>query len=84
SQLDVQTAFLNGSLTEELYIIEQLEGFRYPEFPDHVWKLKKSLYRLKQSTRWWYANLHETLREYGFTRSEYMMDAFICTRLIGK
>ncbi|CAN0063760.1 unnamed protein product, partial [Heterosigma akashiwo] len=52
--------------------MEQPEGgFRDPEFPDHVWKLKKSLYGLKQSPRCWFANLHSTLREYGFTRSEY-------------
>ncbi|CAN0091397.1 unnamed protein product, partial [Heterosigma akashiwo] len=30
-----------------------------------------SIYGLKQSPQCWYTNLHETLREYGFTRSEY-------------
>ncbi|CAM9879758.1 unnamed protein product, partial [Heterosigma akashiwo] len=70
------------SLTQldELYM-EQPEGFRDPEFPDHVWKLKKSLYGLKQSPRCWYANLHSTLREYGFTRSEY--DGCIYMRKVG-
>ncbi|CAM9692625.1 unnamed protein product, partial [Heterosigma akashiwo] len=46
-----------------------------------VWKLKKSLYGLKQSPRCWYANLHSTLREYGFTRSEY--DGCIYMRKVG-
>ncbi|CAN0037869.1 unnamed protein product, partial [Heterosigma akashiwo] len=41
--------------------MEQPESFRDPEFPDHVWRLKKSLYGLNQSPRWWYANLHKTL-----------------------
>ncbi|CAM9773098.1 unnamed protein product, partial [Heterosigma akashiwo] len=79
--LHVQTVYLNDTLSEEL-CIEQPEGFCGPEFPDHVWKLKKSRYGLKQSPSCWYANLREILREYGFTCSVYMMGAFICANLV--
>ncbi|GJZ58852.1 retrovirus-related pol polyprotein from transposon TNT 1-94 [Tanacetum coccineum] len=49
-QMDVKTAFLNGPLKEEVYV-SQPEGFIDPEFPDHVYRLKKALYGLMQSTR---------------------------------
>ncbi|GKA76908.1 retrovirus-related pol polyprotein from transposon TNT 1-94 [Tanacetum coccineum] len=42
-QMDVKTAFLNGILREEVYLI-QPEGFVDPENPNHVYKLKKALY----------------------------------------
>ena len=47
-QMDVKTAFLQGDLTEEIYM-EQPEGYRSEEHPDYVFRLKKSLYGLKQS-----------------------------------
>ncbi|GJW82915.1 putative reverse transcriptase domain-containing protein [Tanacetum coccineum] len=47
-QMDVKTAFLNDILCEEVYVI-QPDGFVDPENPNHVYKLKKALYELKQA-----------------------------------
>nr|GEV91824.1 retrotransposon protein, putative, Ty1-copia subclass [Tanacetum cinerariifolium] len=52
-QLDVKTTFLHGHLEEEIYV-EKPEGFKVPGKEDHVCRLKKSLYGLKQSPRQWY------------------------------
>jgi hypothetical protein len=47
-QMDVKSAFLNGDLSEEVYM-EQPEGFKLSDNPDLVCKLKKDLYGLKQA-----------------------------------
>nr|GEU51664.1 hypothetical protein [Tanacetum cinerariifolium] len=49
-QIDVKTTFLNGILREEVYV-SQLNWFVDPKNPNHVYKLKKSLYSLKQAPR---------------------------------
>ncbi|GKF14557.1 retrovirus-related pol polyprotein from transposon TNT 1-94, partial [Tanacetum coccineum] len=48
-QMDVKTIFLNGPLKEEVYV-SQPEGFIDLEFPDHVYRLKKSLYGIIDPT----------------------------------
>nr|GEX25675.1 Gag-Pol polyprotein [Tanacetum cinerariifolium] len=49
-QMDVTTAFLHGSLKEDVYVC-QPEGFIDADHPSHVYKLKKALYGLKQAPK---------------------------------
>nr|GEZ81647.1 retrovirus-related Pol polyprotein from transposon TNT 1-94 [Tanacetum cinerariifolium] len=53
-QMDVKTAFFNGELCEVVYISHP-EGFVDQENPNHVYRLKKALFVLKQDPRAWYA-----------------------------
>nr|GFA58949.1 retrovirus-related Pol polyprotein from transposon TNT 1-94 [Tanacetum cinerariifolium] len=49
-QMDVKTAFLHGSLKEDVYVC-QPEGFIDADHPSHVYKLKKALDGLRQAPR---------------------------------
>ncbi|GJW23525.1 retrovirus-related pol polyprotein from transposon TNT 1-94 [Tanacetum coccineum] len=46
--MDVKTTFLNEPLKEEVFV-SQPDGFVDPDFPNHVYRLKKTLYGLKQT-----------------------------------
>jgi len=46
--MDVKSAFLNGVIEKEVFFKQSL-GFEDLKHPDHVYKLKKSLYSLKQA-----------------------------------
>jgi hypothetical protein len=64
-QMDVKSEFLNGPISEEVYV-EQPLGFEDPQSPNHVYKLHKALYGLKQAPRAWYECLKEFLLKKGF------------------
>jgi hypothetical protein len=59
-QMDVKSAFLNGPIKEEVYVV-QPPGFEDDWYPDHVYKLSKALYGLKQAPRAWYECLRDFL-----------------------
>ena len=65
-QMDVDTAFLNAELKEEIYILPP-EGITVPEGCNCL-RLKKALYGLKQSPREWYDNLSCFLVSIGFSK----------------
>ena len=69
-QMDVKTAFLNAPIDCDIYI-EQPEGFRSrgKNGEKLVWRLKKSLYGLKQSGRNWNIVLTSFLLEQDFIQS---------------
>ena len=68
-QLDVKTAYLNAPIDCEVYL-EQPPGYTVKNNNETmVWKLKKSLYGLKQSGRNWNSLLDNFFKEHGFTRS---------------
>jgi hypothetical protein len=64
-QMDVKSAFLNGSIKEEVYV-EQPPGFKDEEYFNHVYKLYKKLYELKQASRAWYECLMNFLIDNSF------------------
>jgi hypothetical protein len=64
-QMDVTTAFLNPPIKEEVYM-KQLPDFLDKQFPDKVWRLRKCIYGLKQSSRAWYADCSTKLKSLGF------------------
>ena len=64
-QMDVETAFLNGLLNEDIYMV-QPEGYAISGKENLVCKLKKSLYGLKQSPRCWNTVLNQYLESIGF------------------
>ena len=67
-QMDVVTAFLNGTIDEEIYM-QQSEGYVEPGKEKLVCCLKKSLYGLKQSAGCWNNVLKEFMISLGFVQS---------------
>ena len=68
-QMNVNSAFLNGYIKKEVYV-EQPPVFLDRKYPNDVFKLKKSLYGLKQASRAWYDMLSQFLLNNGFSRGK--------------
>ena len=67
--MDVTSAFLNGDLAEEVYMI-QPKGFTVSGKEHLVCKLKQSLYGLKQAPRCWNTALDQHLKSMGFKQTQ--------------
>ncbi|BBG99469.1 transposable element gene [Prunus dulcis] len=80
-QMDVKTAFLNGGLEEEIYMM-QPEGFIQQKEKSLVCKLCKSIYGLKQASRQWYLKFNKVVKAYGFT--EIALDECIYMKTSGR
>lgn len=76
-QFDIKTAFLNGDLSETVYM-EQPMGFQ--DGSGRVCMLKKSLYGLKQSSRCWNKKFTCFIKLFGFVKSVYDPCVFISRR----
>lgn len=68
-QMDVKTPYLHAPIEEEIFM-DQPEGFEQTDSEQTlVYKLKTSLYELKQSGRNWYKLLNDYLEQNGFVRN---------------
>lgn len=67
-QLDVETAFLNGPVEEELYV-RQPKGYERGD-PTMLCRLRKAIYGLKQAARQWYLELVKLMTTMGMTQSD--------------
>ncbi|GJZ10641.1 retrotransposon protein, putative, ty1-copia subclass [Tanacetum coccineum] len=67
-KMDVKTAFLNGYLDEDIYMV-QPEGFVDPKHPRKVCKLQISIYGLKQASRSWNKIFGEEIKRFGFDQN---------------
>nr|GEW70228.1 hypothetical protein [Tanacetum cinerariifolium] len=68
-QMDVKSAFLYGTIEEEVYVYQPL-GFEDPDYLDKIYKMVKALYGLHQAPRAWYETLANYLLENGFQRGK--------------
>ncbi|GJR63155.1 retrotransposon protein, putative, ty1-copia subclass [Tanacetum coccineum] len=67
-QMDVKTAFLNGHLSEDVYMV-QPEGFMDPKHLKKVCRLQRFIYGLKQASRSWNTRFDEEIKKIGFTQN---------------
>jgi hypothetical protein len=75
-QIDIQNAFLHGFLNEDVYM-KQPAGFVDSEHPNHICKLDKSLYGVKQALCAWFSRLSSKLLQLSFKASKEDVSLFI-------
>jgi hypothetical protein len=79
--MDVKSAFLNGPIKEEVYV-EQPPDFESEEYPNHIYKLHKTLYGLNQAPIAWYEYRRDFLVDNDFRIGK--GDYTLFTRRMGK
>ena len=67
-QKDIKTAFLNGFIKEELYMM-QPEVFVDPKCTNKVSKLQRSIYGLVQASRSWNIRFDKLIKAYSFIQT---------------
>ncbi|WVZ89958.1 hypothetical protein U9M48_036303 [Paspalum notatum var. saurae] len=67
-QMNVKTAFLNGDLSEDVYMT-QPEGLVDPQNAKKVCKLLKSIYGLKKASQSWNLCFDEVVKGFGFIKN---------------
>ncbi|XP_048134074.1 disease resistance protein RPV1-like [Rhodamnia argentea] len=77
--MDVNNAFLQGTLEEEVYMM-QPPGYGDPTKPNHVCKLRKAIYGLGQAPRAWYNELSAFLLDHSFVNSKVDSSLFIYSK----
>jgi hypothetical protein len=73
-QMDVKNAFRHGDLYEEIYM-EKSQVFMHDS--SLVFRLKKSLYGLKQASRAWHAKMESYLLSHNFVRCKLDMNVYM-------
>ena len=73
--MDVKNAFLNGELSEEVYM-QPPPGLFVDS--NKVYRLRRVLYGLKQAPRAWFAKFNSTIFCLGYTASSYDSALFLC------
>lgn len=78
-QMDAVTAFLQGELSEEIYM-EQPAYFQDTQNRTKVCRLNKALYGLKQSSRVWNHKLDSALKKFGLISTDY--DPYVYYKIV--
>jgi hypothetical protein len=81
--MDVETAFLNATIKEELYIMEQPHGFEVGD-GRQVCKLIKTLYGIKQAPNEWNGDLNAFIFSMQYTRCKTDTCLYVKTSKTGR
>ena len=73
--MDIYNAYVNADLEEPIYM-RQPQGY-IQESDQHVLKLNKAMYSLKQSGQAWYKCLSTAMNKIGFSKSKSDGEVFL-------
>ena len=76
-QMDVKNVFLNGEISEEVYM-KLPPGYSHPPgFPHRVCRLRRTLYGLKQAPRAWFEKFNSIICQHVFSGSSFDTTLFL-------